>query len=71
MDLEDAWTLTIGLPVRMLDGRYGRLVKTDMQTETFHVEVFWKDTSLGVRELPFAAIDRLRPGCDALIENVH
>lgn len=68
MTVEEVWELPVNLPMKVSDGHYGRIIKTDMQTEMFHVEVFDKDTSLGVRTIPFAMVDRLRPRCNALVE---
>lgn len=57
-----------GRPIRLLSGRYGRVVLVDQAAGAFGVETFHGDLPLGIRMLAFDQVERLRPGCDALIE---
>lgn len=67
MDPVDA-AFVEGRPVRLLSGRYGRVVLVDQAAGSFGDETFHGNLSLGVQMLAFDQVERLRLGCDALIE---
>lgn len=68
MTVEDAWTLTAGLPLKTVDGRYARIHHIDIDKEVFLVEVFYGNISLGMREIQFQHVDRWTQGTNALYE---
>lgn len=67
MIVEDAWTVEIGTPIKLLDNRFGRLIKIDMENLNFLIDIYKVNEVVETRELPFEAVEYYKK-TKALIE---
>ena len=58
----------VGEPIRLIDGLHGRISEVAEQTMAAEVAVYDGDVVTEVRLVPANRIERLMPGCDALVE---
>ncbi len=56
MQLDEAWTIAVGSPIKFKDGLFGKVTSVDLQNEVFLIEKYLENYSIELTQLNYGNV---------------